>query len=120
MAHTDDGEPFDAALLAAFARVIILWSYVEQLQGQLLSFLLNAEAGRVFVISQNVSASTVTGWIRVLLQIPAVQATGIGDLSELRRRSTMYGLNGTPWRIPRIFARRGKGSDRSMEPDGGC
>jgi hypothetical protein len=35
------------------------------------------------VISQNVSASTVTGWIRVLLQIPAVQATGIGDLSEL-------------------------------------
>ena len=84
MANTDNGpEPFDPALLAAFARVIILWSYAEQLQGHLLSFLLNAEEGRVFVISQNVSASTVTGWIRVLLQIPAVQATGIGDLSEL-------------------------------------
>jgi uncharacterized protein YjbI with pentapeptide repeats len=62
---------------------IILWSYVEQLQGRLLSFLLNAEEGRVFVISQNVSASTVTDWIRVLLQIPAIQATGIGNLSEL-------------------------------------
>ena len=84
MANTDNGpEPFDPALLAAFARVIILWSYAEQLQGHLLSFLLNAEEGRVFVISQNVSASTVTGWIRVLLQIPAIQATGIGDLSGL-------------------------------------
>jgi len=84
MANTDTGPgPFDPALLAAFARVIIAWSYVEQLQGQLLSFLLDAEAGRVFVISQNVSASTVTAWIRVLLQIPAVQKIGMGDLSEL-------------------------------------
>jgi hypothetical protein len=85
MANTDTGlpGPFDPALLAAFARVIIVWSYAEQLQGHLLSFLLNADEGRMLVISQNVSASTVTGWIRVLLQIPAVQATGIGDLSEL-------------------------------------
>jgi hypothetical protein len=83
MARSAEAEPFDPDLLAAFARVIILWSYVEQLQGRLLSFLLNAEEGRVFVISQNVSASTVTDWIRVLLQIPAIQATGIGNLSEL-------------------------------------
>ena len=84
MANTDSGPgPFDPALLAAFARVIIAWSYVEQLQGQLLSFLLNAEGGRVFVITQNISANMVTQWIRVLLQIPAVQATGIGNLREL-------------------------------------
>jgi len=83
MANTDNGPgPFDPTLLAAFARVIIAWSYVEQLQGQLLSFLLKAEGGRVFVITQNVSASTVKDWIRVLLQIPSVQLTGIGDLSE--------------------------------------
>ena len=35
------------------------------------------------MITQNISANMVTQWIRVLLQIPAVQVTGIGNLREL-------------------------------------
>lgn len=76
-------EPFDPDLLAAFARVVILWSYVEQIQGHLLAFLLGAEEGRMFVVTQNVSSSTTTDWIRALLQIPAVEVMGVGDLKVL-------------------------------------
>jgi hypothetical protein len=72
-----------ADLLSALGRICIGWSYVEALQGHFLAWLLQAEPGRAFVITQNVSSSTVTDWIRTLLQVPQIRRTGIGDLSEL-------------------------------------
>jgi PII-like signaling protein len=80
---SDSPRDFAPELLAAFARVVILWSYVEALQDHLLSFLVQGEPGRMFVIMGNVSTATKTDWIRTLLRLPAVQAVGMGDLKNL-------------------------------------
>ena len=74
---------FAPELLAAFARVVIAWSYVEALQDHLLSFLVQGEPGRMFVIMGNVSTATKTDWIRTLLRLPAVQTLGVGDMKNL-------------------------------------
>jgi hypothetical protein len=72
-----------ADLVSALGHICIGWSYVEALQGHFLAWLLEAEQGRAFAITQNMSSSSVTDGIRALLQVPQVQSKGIGDLSEL-------------------------------------
>jgi hypothetical protein len=70
-------------LLTGLGRIVHGWAYVEALQGHFLSWLLEADQARMFVLTQNVSSSTVTDWIRTLLQIPLIEKMGMGDLSEL-------------------------------------
>jgi hypothetical protein len=76
-------DPIYSDLLTGLGRVVVAWAYVESLEGLLLSYLLQGEPARMFVVTQNVSGSTVTGWIRTLLTIPLVQKSGIGDLADM-------------------------------------
>ena len=72
-------------LLTTLGRIVVAWAYVESLEGLFLSYLLQSEPARTLVVTQNVSGSTITDWIRTLLQIPLVQKSGIGDLTNLLR-----------------------------------
>src|SRR4029077_18121533 len=67
------------------ARAHLYWMVLRRgaLQGHFLAWLLEAEQGRAFAITQNMSSSSVTDGIRALLQVPQIQRKDIGDLSEL-------------------------------------
>ena len=51
--------------LTALGRIIYGCAYVEALEGHLLAHLLEAEPARLMVVTQNVSGSKVTNWIRI-------------------------------------------------------
>lgn len=99
---TDDPPgPVESELLAAFGSVIHRWAYIESMQGQLLAYLLDANQALMQVVSANVSASTVTDWIRILLSAkyhegPELERatsllTVIDDLRS-RRNALVHGL----------------------------
>jgi len=55
-------------LLVGLGTVVSRWSYVDMFMAEFLSFLLQANPGFMYVVTANVSASTVSDWIRTLLQ----------------------------------------------------
>jgi hypothetical protein len=54
------------ALLERLGRIAYHWAYVERLEADFLAFLLQANPAFLHVVSQNVSGSTITGWLRTL------------------------------------------------------
>jgi hypothetical protein len=57
----------DAALMTGLGTVIARWAYVDQLMGEFLSFLAQGNPALMYVITNNVSGSTIADWIRTLL-----------------------------------------------------
>ncbi len=45
------------------------WAWVEHLLAEMLAHFCRADHGAMYVITQNVSAATVTGWLRTLTEI---------------------------------------------------
>jgi hypothetical protein len=80
------------ALIERLGAIAYRWAYVDFMQGELFSFVLQADPGRMHIITKNVSSSSVTEWLRVLSPFqfthPETQA-GLTDLfSRIDRART--------------------------------
>ena len=56
----------DSAIYENIGRVVVRWAYIESLLGQFLAYLLDADQGKMNLVTQNVSGSTITDWLRAL------------------------------------------------------
>jgi len=65
-------------------RIITRWAFAETLLNEFLAFLLKADHGLTYVVTSNVSGSTVADWIRTIFKIYAAgdeaAITTINDL----------------------------------------
>ncbi len=59
----------DETILNRIGRVTTEWAWVERLMGELLAYMCKADASRMYVITQNVSSSAVSGWLSTLSPI---------------------------------------------------
>jgi hypothetical protein len=73
---------FPAAIRQSLGDIIIAWSRVEKLIAELLTFLLKADPGSMYVLNQDVASSTQIKWIRVLAE-QNFDPTGLGQLNDL-------------------------------------
>jgi hypothetical protein len=83
-------------LLRRLGRIVSHWAYVEQLEASLLAFLTNAHPGLIFVVTSNVSGSTLTGWLRTLAAIRFNEPDKkrleelLSDIDEVRGQRNAY------------------------------
>jgi hypothetical protein len=63
---SDDNHYVPSAIRQSLADVIIEWAKVEAMMAEFLSYLLNADAGAMYVLNQDVSSATQLKWIRAL------------------------------------------------------
>ena len=54
----------DPALMEALGNLVSGWSFVEAMLNEFLAFLLGADKGYAYILTQSVSNSTVTDWIK--------------------------------------------------------
>ena len=96
-----DAPPHTAPALTALGTIIARWAYVEQLLGEFLSFLVQGNPALMYVITNNVSGSTIAYWIRTLLiaryagDEPPKEITDLlASVEELRRdrNALVHGL----------------------------
>jgi len=73
----------DHEILKLIGLVTTEWSWVEMLQNEMLAFFCSGEPGAMYVITQNVSTATVTGWLRTLAQIKVKNPDSFKVLTEL-------------------------------------
>lgn len=59
---------FPAEIRQTLGDIVIAWSRVEGLIAELLTFLLKADPGSMYVLNQDIASSTQIKWIRVLAQ----------------------------------------------------
>ena len=64
-----DAKPLDPAIYERIGRVASEWAYIEMLLAEMLAHFCSADSGSMYVITQNVSAATITDWLRTLLDI---------------------------------------------------
>jgi len=73
----------DATIYERIGRIASEWSWVESLLAEMLSHFCRADAGAMYVITQNVSSSTVSSWLKTLTEI---------RISDLQSRSVILDL----------------------------
>jgi hypothetical protein len=66
---TDYPAVVEADLMTGLGTIVARWAYVDQLMGEFLSFLVEGNSALMYVITNNVSANTVSDWIRTLLRV---------------------------------------------------
>ena len=59
----------DRILYERLGQVTVHWTQVEMILGEFLSYLVEGNAGSLYVITQNVAGSTVSDWCRVLCEM---------------------------------------------------
>ncbi len=55
--------------LERLGRIITQWAFVEATESEMISHLLDADPGGMYVMTQSVSGKTLTDWIRTLVPI---------------------------------------------------
>jgi hypothetical protein len=66
---TDYPAHVEADLTLGLGTIITGWAHIDQCMGEFLSFLVEGNPALMYVITNNVSASTISGWIRTLLRV---------------------------------------------------
>lgn len=56
-------------LYTLLGQAVTRWSYVEAEMNNLLAYLLHADAGSMYVVTQSVAAATVSNWTRVMSEV---------------------------------------------------
>lgn len=59
------------------------WSWIESLLSEMLSHFCAADPGAMYVITQNIAASTIVGWLRTLVEIKIKDAATAKVISDL-------------------------------------
>jgi len=89
---SDIPDPIEPELLSRLGMIVYRWSYVEMLMAEFLSFLLKADPALMYVVTENVSTSTVADWIRTLLIVRHIPHEPPAEIMELLK--TVDGLRG--------------------------
>ena len=55
--------------LERLGRIVTQWAFVEATESEMISHLLDADPGGMYVMTQSVSGKTLTDWIRTLVPI---------------------------------------------------
>jgi hypothetical protein len=93
--------PTEPEILAGLGTVVSRWSYVDGFMAEFLSFLLQANPALMYVLTADVSASTVSDWIRTLLRVrhipnepPEEIMSLLADIDRIRgqRNALVHGL----------------------------
>lgn len=94
----------DPPILERLGKFVVHWSLLEALVSDLFVATISSEIGNLLVVTQSVSASTISGWIRTQISFrqtpPDVDEeirSILGEYDELRaeRNSLVHGLWGT-------------------------
>jgi hypothetical protein len=64
-------------------RIAVEWSWIEMLLGEMLAHFCRADHGSMYVITQSVSGSTITDWLRTLAQIKVKDDAGRKVITDL-------------------------------------
>lgn len=73
----------EPAFLEKLGQIVVEWSYIDALQAEFLGLLLDADRGAVYVMTQNVSAKSVTAWIRTMLPVCLTHDESQNRIAEL-------------------------------------
>jgi hypothetical protein len=89
------------AIAEGIGRVITAWSWVDAALGEMLAHMMQADPGSLYVVTQSVSASTVSSWVRTLVEVRVPDTPGrqgvfdlLTELDHLRgeRNAVAHGL----------------------------
>lgn len=72
-------------LLMRLGRVVTTWATVEALQSEFLAFLLKADPGATYAVSQTTASSTITGWLLTLCSVRSTDDAKMASLEEALR-----------------------------------
>lgn len=81
-AMTDYPAHTEADLMTGLGTIVTRWTYIDHLMGEFLSFLVEGKPALMYVITNNVSARTISEWIRTLLPL-RFEESALGELTEL-------------------------------------
>jgi hypothetical protein len=91
----------DPEILARIGEVAVEWSYLESVTNDFLAFLCEADLGAFYVVTQNTSNSSITNWIKTLVEVRVqdpdpqkIILDTIIDIDETRmdRNTVVHGL----------------------------
>jgi hypothetical protein len=78
-----DAKPVSTEILALIGSVSTEWAWIEMLLAEMLAHFCSADHGSMYVITQSVSAASLTNWLRTLCQIRVNDADKISTLLKL-------------------------------------
>jgi hypothetical protein len=73
-------------LLERLGAIVYRWAFIEWVQGEFLGYLLHADKGRIYLITQSISGATITGWLRTLAPMQFTHPTTQAGLNDLFTR----------------------------------
>lgn len=80
-------QPLDQDLAAGIGQVIYRWTTLEYMISLLIGTVLNAELGGMMIVTNNISVSTQTRWIRALIGVQDTDVEASGLILELLARA---------------------------------
>jgi hypothetical protein len=73
----------EADLMAGLGTVVSQWAYIDYLMGEFVAFLVDGNPALMYVITNNVSASTLADWARTLLPVKYQADESIDEIRSL-------------------------------------
>jgi hypothetical protein len=86
--RTPIDEDIHAPLLERLGRIVYRWAYVEWLEGEFFAHLLRGDKGRTHIVTKDISAATITGWLRILCDTEFAHPETKANLNDLFNRIT--------------------------------
>lgn len=80
---TDYPQQIEADLMVGLGTVVSQWAYIDYLMGEFVAFLVGGNPALMYVITNNVSASTLTDWVRTLLPAAYEDDESIDEIRSL-------------------------------------
>lgn len=73
----------DLQIYTRIGKIAAEWSWVEMLLAEMMGHFCSANPGAMYVVTQNVSNATLTGWLRTLIDIRVKDADTAKVISDL-------------------------------------
>jgi hypothetical protein len=80
---SDYPKHIEAELMVGLGTVMTQWAYIDYLMGEFVAFLVEGKPALMYVITNNVSASTITDWVRTLLAVVYKDDESIDEIRSL-------------------------------------
>ncbi len=80
---TDYPTHIEADLMAGLGTVVSQWAYIDYLMGEFVAFLVEGNPASMYVITNNVSASTISDWCRTLLPVRYEDDESLDEIRSL-------------------------------------
>ena len=94
----------DPQILECLGEFVVVWSLLENVVADLFVATISSDIGNLLVVTKNVSASTISGWVRTMIGVRVTPQETADELRELlneydvlraERNALIHGLWGT-------------------------